>query len=135
MAAELENGMQVPKKLKRTLKKMAGQGEEPALIAPVIVHSRATENMLAMARIGMTEKIFSYIVVTNENLHFIWPGLAWDKVNSVPLEQITDIEYIDEFTTKTIKLSVGAASEKVVFYEELDGIKFYQYIKFKQWKR
>jgi hypothetical protein len=135
MAAKSENEMQVPKKLKRTLKKLAGQGEEATLIAPAIIHSRASQNMLAMARIGMTEKIFSYIVATNENLHFIWPGLAWDRVRSLSLEQITDIEYVDEFTTKTIKLHVGTASEKVIFYEEMDGIRLYRYVKFKQWKR
>jgi len=126
--------MEAPKKLKRILKKLADQGEEAAVIAPAIVHSKASEHMLAMARMGLMDRIFSYVVATNQNLHFIWPGLAWDKVQSVPLEQITGIEYVDEFVTNTMKLQVGEAVEKLVFYDDRDGIRFYQYIKFRQWK-
>ncbi|NPV63436.1 MAG: hypothetical protein HPY61_12570 [Methanotrichaceae archaeon] len=126
--------MEAPKKLKRTLKKMAEHGESPAVIAPAIIHSKASEHMLAMARMGILDRIFSYVVATDKNLHFIWPGLAWDRIQSVPLDNITGIEYVDEFVTNTLTLYVGEASEKVVFYDDREGIKFYQYVKFRQWK-
>jgi hypothetical protein len=126
--------MESPKKLKRTLKKLADQGEEAAVIAPAIVHSKASEHMLAMARMGLMDRIFSYVVATNKNVHFIWPGLAWDRVQSLPLENITGIEYVDEFVTNTLTLYVGETGEKVVFYDDREGIRFYQYIKFQQWK-
>lgn len=125
---------EIPGKLKRTAKKLEADGEEPMLIVPAIVQRYASERMMAMVRMGMLDKIFGYLLVTKKNIHFIRPGLMWDKVQSIPLDQVTDIEYIKEFTTNTLKLNVGEQAENIIFYDDVDGIKFYQYIRFKGWK-
>ncbi len=125
---------EIPGKLKRTAKKLEADGEEPMLIVPAIVQRYASERMMAMVRMGMLDKIFGYLLVTKKNIHFIRPGLMWDKVQSIPLDQVTDIEYIKEFTTNTLKLNVGEQAENIIFYDDMDGIKFYQYIRFKGWK-
>jgi hypothetical protein len=125
---------EIPGKLKRTAKKLEAEGDEPMLIIPAIVQRYASEQMMAMVRMGMLDKIFGYLLVTRKNIHFIRPGLMWDKVQSIPLDQVTDIEYIREFTTNTLKLKVGEQAENIIFYEDVDGIKFYQYVKFKRWK-
>jgi hypothetical protein len=125
---------EIPGKLKRTAKKLEADGEEPMLIVPAIVQRYASEQMMAMVRMGMLDKIFGYLLVTKKNIHFIRPGLMWDKVQSIPLDQVTDIEYIKEFTTNTLKLKVGEQAENIIFYDDVDGIKFYQYIRFKGWK-
>ncbi|HSD58809.1 MAG TPA: hypothetical protein VLB04_11565 [Methanotrichaceae archaeon] len=125
---------EAPKKLQRTLKKLAAEGEEPVIIAPALLQRHASEQMLAMARMGMMDKIFSYIITTKKNVHFIRPGLMWDSVQSVPLEKIDDVEYVNEFHSNTLKLLIGTAEEKLIFYDDTDGIKFYRYIKYKQWK-
>ena len=127
-------GTEAPKKLQRTLKKLAAEGEEPVIIAPALLQRQASEQMLAMARMGMMDKIFSYIIATKKNVHFIRPGLMWDSVQSVPLEKIDDVEYVNEFHSNTLKLLIGQAEEKLIFYDDTEGIRFYRYIKNKQWK-
>ncbi|VVB66800.1 Uncharacterised protein [uncultured archaeon] len=126
---------EVPKKLQRTVKKLAAQGEAPVLIAPAILQSQASSQMLAIARMGMLDKILGYLVTTAKNVHFIRPGLAWDKVQTVPLEKIEGLEYVDEFHSNTMSLKVGNAAEKIIFYDDMDGIRFYQYVKNKQWQQ
>jgi hypothetical protein len=128
--------METPKKLHRTMKKLEATGEVPVLILPALLERYATQRMLAMARIGMgdNQKIFSWLVVTNKSVHFIRPGLAWDRVQTVPLDKIEDVEYVKEFHTNTLRIKVGGLAENIVFYEDIDGIKFYQYIKNSQWK-
>jgi hypothetical protein len=123
--------METPKKSERALKKLSAQGEEPVLIFPALLERFATEQMKAMVRIGMGEdiRIFSYLVATDRNVHFISPGMMWDKVRSVPLDKVDDVEYVDEFHNNTLKLKVGTASESILFYDDLDGVKFYQHIK------
>jgi len=103
---------------------------------PALVERYATQRMLAMARIGMGDgqKIFSWLVVTNKSVHFIRPGLAWDRVQTIPFDKIEDVEYVNEFHTNTLRFKVGGLAENIVFYEDTDGIKFYQYIKNQQWK-
>ena len=120
-----------PKKLNRALKKLATEGEEPVLIFPAILARYATDRMLAMVRMGMMDKIFGYLVVTNKSVHFIRSGALWDQVRTAPLEEISDIEYINEFHSNTLELMTSKGAEKIIFYEDTDGIKFYQFIK--QW--
>ena len=67
----------VPKKLGRIAKKLFAAGEELVLIAPAILHSQASEQMLAIARMGMLDKILGYLVTTDKNVHFVRPGIAW----------------------------------------------------------
>jgi hypothetical protein len=128
--------METPKKLRRTLKKLEAEGEEPLLIFPVLLERYATQQMLAMTRIGMgdDQKIFSWLVVTRKNVYFVRTGIMWDRVQTVPLDKIEDVAYVKEFHTNTLRLKVGGAAENIVFYEDVDGIKFYQYIKNRQAK-
>jgi len=126
---DLGPGPEVPKKLKRIARKLSLAGEKLVLIAPAILHSQASEQMLAIARMGMLDKILGYLVTTDKNVHFVRPGIAWDSVRSVPLDLVTGVEYVDEFHNNTLKLLVGERAEKIVFYEDLDGIRFYQYIR------
>ncbi|MGA9099408.1 MAG: hypothetical protein WB392_10820 [Methanotrichaceae archaeon] len=125
------NAPNAPKKLKRALKKLEAEGEEPVFIFPAILERYATDRMLAMVRMGMMDRIFGYLVVTRKNVHFIRPAMLWDQVRTVPLEKIDDVEYIKEFHSNTLELKAMNGTEKIIFYEETDGIKFYQYIK--QW--
>jgi len=129
-----ECGPTVPKKLNRMVKKLLKAGEEPVLIAPALLHSQATDTMLAIARMGMLDKTLGYLVTTRKSMHFVRPGFAWDSVKMVPLEMIDDVQYVDEFHTNTMKIKVGERAEKIVFYDDLDGIRFYQYIKQKKWQ-
>lgn len=124
-----ETGVEPPKKLRRTLKKLALAGEAVVQIAPAILQSQASSQMMAIARMGMLDKIIGYLVTTDKNVHFVRPGLAWDRVQTVPLEKIDDVEYVDEFHNNTLRLRVAGREEKIIFYEDTDGIKFYQYIK------
>jgi hypothetical protein len=127
--------MEIPKKLQRCIKKIEAEGEEFVFIFPAILERYATEQMLALYRIGMMDdqKIFSWLVVTKKNVYFIRTGIMWDRVQTVPVDKIDDIEYVQEFHANTIRLKVAGAAENIVFYEDFDGIKFYKYIKNKQW--
>jgi hypothetical protein len=128
-------GIEVPKKLNRTAKKLAAAGESLVQIAPAILQSKASEKMLAIARMGMLDKVLGYLVTTDKNMHFVRPGLAWDSVQTVPLDVIDEVEYVEEFHTNTIKIKVGEKAEKIIFYEEMDGIRFYHYLKNKEWEK
>jgi hypothetical protein len=90
--------------------------------------------MLAIARIGMMDRILGYLVTTQKNVHFVRPGIAWDKVQTVPLDLIDSVEYVNEFHTNTLKIKVEGRAESIIFYEDTDGIEFYQYIKDRKWK-
>ncbi len=125
---------EAPKKLQRALKKLDAAGETVALIAPALLQSQASSQMLAIARIGAMDKILGYLVTTDKNVHFVRPGIAWDRVQTVPLEKIDDVEYVDEFHNSTLTLKVAGREEKIVFYEDMDGIRFYQYIKGRKWQ-
>ena len=118
----------VPKKLGRIARKLTAAGEQLVLIAPAILHSQASEQMLAIARIGKLDKILGYLVTTDKNVYFVRPGIAWDSVRTVPLNVITGVEYVDEFHTNTLKLLVGERAEKIIFYEDMDGIRFYKHM-------
>ncbi len=135
MTTENVDSPEVPKKLRRTVKRLVEAGEAPVLIAPAILQNQSSRQMQAIARMGMLDKILGYLVTTNKNVHFVRPGLAWDKVQTVPLEKIDDVEYVDEFHSNTMSLKVGEAAEKIIFYDDKDGIKFYQYVKYEQWQK
>jgi hypothetical protein len=122
-------GIEVPKKLNRTAKKLAAAGEKLVQIVPAILESRASQQMLAIARMGMLDKILGYLVTTDKNVHFVRPGIAWDSVQTVPLDLIDDVLYENEFHNNTLKIKVGARAEKIIFYDDLEGIWFYNYIK------
>jgi hypothetical protein len=122
-------GIEVPKKLNRTARKLAAAGESLVQIAPALLQSKASERMLAFARMGMLDKVLGYLVTTDKNVHFVRPGIAWDSVQTVPLDVIDDVEYVDEFHNNTLKIKVGERAEKIIFYDDMDGITFYQYIK------
>ncbi len=122
-------GIEVPKKLNRTARKLATAGESLVQIAPALLQSKASERMLAFARMGMLDKVLGYLVTTDKNVHFVRPGIAWDSVQTVPLDVIDDVEYVDEFHNNTLKIKVGERAEKIIFYDDMDGITFYQYIK------
>lgn len=121
--------MEIPGKLKRTARKLAAAGESLVQIAPALLHSRASEQMLAIARMGMLEKVLGYLVTTDKSVHFVRPGIAWDSVQTVPLDMIDGVEYVDEFHNNTLKIRVGEKAEKITFYEDQDGIRFFHYIK------
>jgi len=127
--------VEVPKKLNRTVKKLAVAGETLVQIAPAILESKASKEMLAIARMGMMDKILGYLVTTDKNVHFVRPGLAWDSVQTVPLDVIDDVLYVNEFHNNTLKIKVGERAESIIFYEDMEGIRFYHYIKDKQWKK
>ena len=91
--------------------------------------------MLAIARMGMLDKVLGYLVTTDKNVHFVRPGIAWDSVQTVPLDVIDDVEYENEFHNNTLKIKVGEKAEKIIFYDDMDGIKFYRYLKNKQWQK
>jgi hypothetical protein len=116
------------------MKKLAEAGEELVQIAPAILQSQATDQMMAIARLGMMDKIIGYLVTTKTNVHFVRPGIAWDKVQTVPLELIDGVEYVNEFHNNTLSLKVGERSEKIIFYDDMDGIEFYHFIKNKKWQ-
>ncbi len=128
-------GIEVPKKLNRTAKKLAAAGETLVQIAPAILQSKASKEMLAIARMGMMDKILGYLVTTDKNVHFVRPGLAWDSVQTVPLDVIDDVLYVDEFHNNTLKIMVGGRAENIIFYDDMEGIRYYNYIKNKQWKK
>jgi len=129
------SGIEVPGKLKRTAKKLAAAGEEMVQIAPALLHSRASEQMLSIARMGMLKKVLGYLVTTDKNVHFVRPGLAWDSVQTVPLDVIDDVEYVDEFHNSALKIKVRDKAEVITFYEDMDGIRFYQLIKNRELKK
>lgn len=129
--SDSSNAVNPPKKIKRALKKLAEEGEEPILIFPGILERYTTDRMRSMVRMGMIDKIFGYLVATKKSVHFIRPGIMWDQVRTVPLEELEGIEYIDEFKYNTLKLKTPIGAENIIFYDDVDGIKFYQYIK--QW--
>jgi hypothetical protein len=37
--------------------------------------------------------------------------------------------YENEFHNNTLKIKVGERAEKIIFYDDMDGIRFYHYIK------
>ena len=128
--------MDHPRNLQRAINRLKMQGEKAVIIAPALLERYASDKMKAIARMGSTEggRIFGYLVTTDKNVHYVRPGLFWDNVRTVHLDKITGIEYIDDFLTNTLKIEVGPTIEKIIFYDELEGINFYRYIKYQQWR-
>jgi hypothetical protein len=128
--------MEAPKSLYRFLKKLEEQGENAAIISPAILERYSTDKMRAIVRMGLTDerKIFGYIVATNKSVHYVRPGLLWDNAQTISLDHVTNVKYFNEFLTNTLELEIGKMNEKIIFYDETDGINFYHFIKFQQWK-
>jgi hypothetical protein len=128
--------MDYPRKLQRAIKKLEKRGEIVAVIAPAILERYASDKMKAIARMGSTDegRIFGYLVTTDKNVHYVRPGLIWDNFRTINLDQITGIEYLDDFLKNTLNIEVGQTTEKIIFYDELEGIDFYRYIKYQKWK-
>ena len=128
--------MDAPKKLYRFLRRLEEQGENAVIIAPAILERYSNDKMRTIAIMGLTDerKIFGYIVITNKNVHYVRSGFLWDNAQTISLENITNVEYYNQFLTNTLQIEMGKMSEKIVFYDEKDGINFYRYIKFQQWK-
>ncbi|NYT02801.1 MAG: hypothetical protein GKC10_08630 [Methanosarcinales archaeon] len=122
--------MGFPKRLQKTLDKMATGGDPPVLVVPALLQRYSTERQMAMARLGMEDtRVESWLVATGKNIHFVRSGILWDKVQSIPLHTLTGVDYVDEFHNNALKLRVGEAAEKVIFYDDLDGVKFYRLMK------
>jgi len=128
--------MDYPKKLLRAIKRLEMQGEKAVMVTPAILERYASDKMKAIVRMGSTDggRIFGYLVTTDKNVHYVRPGLFWDNIWTLHLDQITSIEYLDDFLTNTLKIEVWQTTEKIIFYDELEGIDFYRYIKYQQWK-
>ncbi|MDD1760341.1 MAG: hypothetical protein LUQ44_07025, partial [Methanothrix sp.] len=62
---------QVPKKLKRTVKKLADAGETLVQTAPALIQNQASRQMLSFARMGAMDKILGYLVTPDRNVHFV----------------------------------------------------------------
>ncbi|MHC1631882.1 MAG: PH domain-containing protein [Methanotrichaceae archaeon] len=120
-----------PKRLQKVLEHLKENREKIILVYPAIPKRYMDERSIIMARMGMFDetKISSWLVVTDKDLIFVRTGLLRKKMDRFPLEKITDIEYIKEFYDNTLKIKIGDAAEDVRFYDEVDGLKFYQYIK------
>ncbi len=123
----------IPKKLQRMIKKLEAAGEKPIFIAPAILQGQSSKHMQSIARIGLMDKILSYLVITGKNVHLIRPGFAWDKIQTIPLEKIDGIEYVEDFFGNTLAINMSGRKENIIFYDDKDGIVFFHYIKFKQW--
>ena len=120
-----------PKKLLKTLRKLEEGGEVPVMVVPAIPGSYRDEKSMALARIGRAdeEDTSSWLVLTEKSLVFVKAGLLRNRVQSIPLENISGVEYVDEFHTNTLKVRIGEKAENVVFYDERQGVEFYKYIR------
>jgi hypothetical protein len=121
----------LPKKAKRALEKLKRAKESPIMIFPAVPKRYQSEKDIAFARIGAfdEERIGSWIVVTERGVVFVRPGLLRDRFERFFLEEITGIEYVDEFQDNTLKIRIGGAAEAVRFYHEIDGVRFYRHLK------
>jgi len=125
-----------PKKLRKTLKRFVQEeGATVNLVLPALPRRHMDERSLAMIRLGMFDesKISSWLVTTDEDLIFIKIGFIKNRVERFPLDSISDVEYVREFQDNTLKIIIGDAAEVVRFYDERDGIVFYQFMKNKSW--
>lgn len=120
-----------PKKLQKTLDRLRVEGDEALFAFSAVPRRYQSEQSVAMARIGVLDekRINTWLVVTQDNLIFIRGGLLRNKVDKFPMGNIDDVEYVKEFQDNTIKIKIKDAAENVRFYDELDGIQFYKYIK------
>jgi hypothetical protein len=121
----------LPKKARRALEKLQRAGDGPIMIFPAVPKRYQSEKDIALARVGAfdEERIGSWIVVTERGVVFVRPGLLRDRFQRFSLEEITGIEYVDEFQDNTLKIRIGDAAEAVRFYHEVDGVRFFRTIK------
>lgn len=119
-----------PKRLRRTLEKLAREGDVAIYAFPALLERYCDRQTMAMARLGdAAPRMASWVVITGKNVHFVRAGMFWDSVQSIPIEKVTGMEYVEEYHTNTIKIRVGDLSENIIFYEDVDGVKFYQHLR------
>lgn len=126
--------MNTPKRVQKVLDRLSNQGEEPVYAFPAIPQSYRDESQMAFARIGVVEKANTWIIVTKKKMLFVRVGLVKNYERSIPLESVTDVEYVDEYHNNTLKLKVGERAEQIIFFEDVDGVKLYRYVKNKEWQ-
>ncbi|MGB3944971.1 MAG: hypothetical protein WBK88_09285 [Methanothrix sp.] len=121
----------LPKKARKALEKLQRAGTVPVIVYPAVPRRYQSEKEIALARVGAfdEEKIGSWIVVTEEEVVFVRPGLIRERVDRFALSEITGIEYVNEFQDNTLKIRIGDAAETVRFYHEIDGVRFFRHIK------
>jgi hypothetical protein len=122
----------MPKRVQKVLDRLSKEGEEPVHAFPGIPQSYRDESQMAFARIGVVEKANTWIIVTRKRMLFVRVGLVKNYERSIPLDSITDIEYVDEYHNNTLKIKVGERAEQIIFFEDADGIKLYRYVKNRQ---
>jgi len=122
-----------PKRLLKALERLEKEGEKVVYVFSAMPRRYMDERSAAMARVGALDekKMSSWVVVTEENLVFIRTGLVRNRVDKFPLDKIEDVEYVDEFQDNTLKIRVSGGAENVRFYDDVDGIRFYQHMKFR----
>ena len=125
-----------PKRLQRTLLPLKRVGIEVVYVFPAFPRRYMDERSIALARMGMLDemKIRSWVVATKESLIFVKAGIFRNREDKIPLDAITDVEYVKEYHDNTIKIRIGDRAEDLRFFDEADGIKLYKFIKNKEWK-
>ena len=126
--------MNTPKRVQKVLDRLSRDGEEPVYAFPAIPQSYRDESQMAFARIGIVEKANTWIILTRKRMLFVRVGLVKNYERSIPLESVTDVEYVDEYHNNTLKLKVGERAEQIIFFEDVDGVKLYRYVKNKEWQ-
>lgn len=132
---DLSEKMNAPKRVQKVLDRLSREGEEPVYAFPAIPQSYRDESQMAFARIGIVEKANTWIILTRKRMLFVRVGLVKNYERSIPQDSITDVEYVDEYHNNTLKLKVGERAEQIIFFEDLDGVKLYRYVKNKEWQK
>ena len=132
----MEEIFKFPKKLQRTLLHLKRDGVDAEYVFPAFPKRYMDEKSMALARMGMLDEmnIRSWLVATKKDLIFVKAGVLRNREDKIPLDAVTDVEYVKEFHDNTIKIRIGERAEDVRFFEEVDGVRFYKFMKNKEWK-
>jgi hypothetical protein len=124
-----------PKRIQKVLARLIKEGEEPIMAFPAIPQRYRDQRQMDLARVGVMEKASTWLVVTGERILIVRMGTIKNYEASIPLESLTDIEYIDEFHNNTLKLKMGEKAEPIVFFDEAEGMRFYRFVKKREWQK